>query len=192
MQCRAVAAGNKFGVDIVLNQVHFSLLDYNSPALQEMQRVCQELGVKVVGFSPIGQGLLTDGLTTEKWNSNRPAKMYRLEWDDIQPLRVCIRDMAVKYEKSMAQVALNWCICHNVLPLVGCRSVKQAKDSLGAVGWKLDPDDVQKLDSLALSKSNLQKNGWKRGIFVSLFGIIMIVCRTMDMFGLGMVKQASV
>jgi len=176
----------------VLNQVHYSLLCYNSAALQEMEATCRELNVKIVAYSAMGQGLLTDNLTLEKWQTNKPAKMLRLQWNDVQPLRSCLQEMSIKYEKSMAQIALNWCICHDTIPLVGCRSIKQAKDSLGCLGWKLDPSDAEKLDQLALSKSTLESPRWRRMLFVSLFGVVMMVCRTLDYFGYGMVKAASV
>jgi aryl-alcohol dehydrogenase-like predicted oxidoreductase len=153
---RAVSAGEKCGVKVVCNQVHYSLLDYNSAALQEMERACRELGVKIVAFSPIGQGLLTDGLTTDKWQHNKPAKMLRLKYDDLQPLRSLLSQLAKKYDKSMAQVSLNWCIRHEVVPLVGCRSPQQARDSMGCLGWSLSTEDVQELDKLALDRSTLE------------------------------------
>ncbi|GAX28037.1 hypothetical protein FisN_2Hh145 [Fistulifera solaris] len=187
---RAVAAGERYGVPVICNQVHYSLLDYNSKALQEMEATCRELGVKIVAFSPIGQGLLTGGLTTEKWQHNKPAKMLRLQWDDIQPLRAKIEEKAQKYGKTMGQVALNWCIQHNVIPLVGCRSVEQARDSVGCLGWSLAEKDVRDLDQVALSKSTLESPRWRRLLFVSLFGVVMVVCRTMDNLGLGNVVRS--
>ena len=164
---RAVAAGERFGVPVICNQVHYSLLDYNSKALREMEQACTELGVKIVAFSPIGQGLLTGGLTTEKWKHNKPAKMLRLQWDDIQPLRATIDEKAKKYGKTMGQVALNWCIQHGVIPLVGCRSVDQARDSVGCLGWSLDEKDVRDLDQVALSKSTLESKYGALLYFVS-------------------------
>ncbi|CAB9504954.1 Uncharacterized oxidoreductase At1g06690, chloroplastic [Seminavis robusta] len=199
---RAVAAGKQFGVDIVVNQVHYSLLDYQSENLQEMERTCQELGVAIVGFSAIGQGLLTDTLTPESWETNRPAKMLRLKYNDIQPLRAALKRISQEYpvdnndntqhqqaHKSMAQVAINWCICHGVVPLVGCRSQKQAQDSIGALGWRLTDAHIRELDQLALGRSTLDSPGWRRMIFVTLFGIVMTVCQMCDAFGFGMVKQ---
>lgn len=172
--------------------MHYSLLDYNSSALREMQETCRSLDVKIVAFSPLGQGLLTDTLTPNTWKQNRPAKMLKLQWNDIQELRTCLKELALKYDKSMAQIAISWCISHGTIPLVGCRSVKQAKDSVGALGWKLEKEDVEKLDTVALGKSTLDSPGWRRMIFVSLFGFVMIACRALDYFGYGMVKAASV
>lgn len=182
---RAVQAGEKYGIPVVCNQVHFSLLDYKSASLQEMQKVCNELHVTIVGFSPIGQGLLTDNLTEEKWQSNKPAKMLRLKRSDIEDLRSVVKDLATKYEKTMAQVALNWCIQHNVVPLVGCRSTQQAKDSIGCLGWSLQEEDVKALDEVALDKSTLDSPPWRRAIFVTLFSIVNVVCQTLDRLGFG-------
>ena len=206
---RAVAAGRKFGVDIVVNQVHYSLLDYNSQNLQDMERTCQELRVAIVGFSAIGQGLLTDTLTPESWDSNRPAKMLRLKYDQLEPLRAALKRISQEYpvvesnkgdttnqptttlgHTSMAQVAINWCICHGVVPLVGCRTPKQAKDTIGALGWRLKPEHVQELDRLALDRSTLDSPGWKRMIFVSLFGLVMTCCQICRALGYGIVQHA--
>jgi len=186
---RAVEAGATFGVPIVCNQVHYSLLDYNSASLQEMERACKECNVKIVGFSPIGQGLLCDGLDVEKWNHNKAAKMMRLEYSSLQSLREMVAQLARKYDKTMAQIALNWSIQHGVIPLVGCRSVKQAQDSVGCLGWSLSKFDVEALDRVALPTSTLDGPTWRRMMFVALFGIVMVVCRTLDLLGFGNVLQ---
>ncbi len=189
-QCiRAFEAGQKFGVEIVVNQVHYSLLDYNSKALQEMEKVCSEVGITIVAYSPIGQGLLTDGLNEESYSTNKPARMFRLQFDDIQPLRTCIRKIADKHQASMAQVAINWCASHGTVPLVGCRSLKQAKDTLGVLSFDLTDEEVTELDALALDRSTLDSPGWRRAIFVSLAGLIMTICKGLDWIGYGRIEQ---
>ena len=42
---------------------------------EEMWKTCQELDVKIVAFGTVGQGLLTDNLTDEKFAKIRLAKM---------------------------------------------------------------------------------------------------------------------
>ena len=190
-QCRrAFEAGQKFGVPVIINQVHFSLLDYNSNALQEMVSVCKECGITIIAYSPIGQGLLTDGLNEETCRTNKPARMFRLKYDDIQPLRTCIRTIADKHQASMAQVAINWCASHGTVPLVGCRSLKQARDTLGVLSFDLSEQDIAELDVLALDRSTLESPGWRRAIFVSLAGFIMTVCKGLDWTGYGRIEQA--
>ena len=80
---------------------------------------------------------------------------------------------------------------HGVVPLVGCRSQKQARDSIGALGWQLKPEHVKELDALALGRSTLDSPGWRRMIFVTLFGIVMTVCQLCDFLGFGMVSNAK-
>jgi aryl-alcohol dehydrogenase-like predicted oxidoreductase len=192
-----VAAGRLYNVPVVCNQVHYSLLDYKSAALRDMEAACGELGVTIVAYSPLGQGLLTDSLTDATFATNKPAKMLRLQASDLQPLRSCLQDLAAQHHKSMAQIALRWCIQHDVVPLVGCRSVKQAKDSLGCcvsttnggsnTTWALSEEDMQRLDALALDRSTLDSPPWRRALFVCLFGIVNWLCRTLDQLGYGSV-----
>jgi aryl-alcohol dehydrogenase-like predicted oxidoreductase len=101
---RAVVAGKKFGIPVIVNQVHFSLLDYNSEALQEMQRTCDELGVSIIAYNSLGQGLLTDSMDEVKFKQNKPAKMMRLQWSELNALRQALREIADNHNASMAQV----------------------------------------------------------------------------------------
>lgn len=174
---RAVAAGKRYGVRISCNQIMFSLLDYKSPVLQETVQACQELDVMVIAYSPIGQGLLTDKLTQESFESNRIATMTRISWDCLAPLREEVSSIARAHGKTMAQVAMNWCICHKTIPLVGCRTVKQAQDSLGCLGWRLSEDEVRRLDQVSLARSTLDSPTWRRSIFVFLAGVLMTMYR---------------
>ena len=189
---RAHVAAKEYGIDIICNQVHFSMLCYKSEKLQDMVKVCRHLDICIVGFTPLGQGLLTDGMTEEKCESNRPAKMLKIQWNELSSLRDEIKRLAVKYDRSMAQICLNWSICHDILPLVGCRSPKQALDSVQAIsGWKLTDSEVMSLDDVALDRSTFRSSKRKRMLFVTLFGVIMVVCRTLDMIGYGMVSEAG-
>ena len=63
-----------------------------------------------------------------------------LKMDELRDLRGSIQQLAEKYGKSMAQICVNWAICHNAIPLVGIRSLDQARDAVGALGWKLEQD----------------------------------------------------
>ncbi|KAL7500844.1 hypothetical protein ACHAWT_008761 [Skeletonema menzelii] len=189
---RAVAAGRQFDISVVVNQVHFSLLDYYSTALQEMQRCCDELGVSIIAYNSLGQGLLTDNMDEVKFSHNKPAKMMRIQWSDLKALREALRQIADKHNASMAQVALNWCRSHNVIPLVGCRSKQQASDTLTALDWDLFSHERELLDSLALTRCTLDSPVWRRKLFVILAGLVMSTCRLFDLLGLGVVKQSSI
>jgi pyridoxine 4-dehydrogenase len=189
---RAVLAGEKFGIPVIVNQVHFSLLDYNSSSLQEMQKCCDELGVSIIAYNSLGQGLLTDGLDDIKFSQNKPAKMMRIQWNELNDLREALRKIADNHNASMAQVALNWVRSHNAIPLVGCRSKQQAMDTLASLDWELKNYERELLDSLALARCTLDSPVWRRKLFVILAGIVMSSCRLLDILGLGVAKQASI
>ena len=152
----------------------FNLLCYGSPALKETEEACRELGVTIIAYSPIGQGLLTRDLTQEKFETIRVAKMAGIGLGDLNPLRCEVARLAEHHGKSMAQVCLNWVICHGAVPLVGCRSLEQAHDSAGALGWRLSAEEVEGLDAVALSMSTLAKPRWRRGLFVVFISLLML------------------
>ena len=45
------------GLSIAANQIMFNLLDYNSPQIQLVKKACDELGITIIAYSPIGQGV---------------------------------------------------------------------------------------------------------------------------------------
>eukprot|EP00913_Durusdinium_trenchii_P034760 g32516.t1 len=172
---RACAEAAKYQQRIAANQIMFNLLCYNTPEMQETLKVCQELHVRIIAFGTVGQGLLTDNLTPEKFAKIRLAKMTGLHREDLEDLRAGIQELAEKYQKSMAQVCVNWAICHGAVPLVGIRSLEQARDTVGALGWTLEPEDLKMLDQKALSRGTLAKPRWKRAAFV-LFISTLVFC----------------
>jgi pyridoxine 4-dehydrogenase len=46
-------------------------------------------------------------------------------------------------------VAINWVLQKGFLALVGIRSIEQAKENLGALGWTLSPAEVDTIDRIA-------------------------------------------
>jgi aryl-alcohol dehydrogenase-like predicted oxidoreductase len=124
----------------------------------------------------LGQGLLTDNLTREKFPTIRVSKMMKgLTYERLSPLRDEIAKIAATHNKTMAQVCLNWAICKGTIPLVGIRTSSQAKDSFGCLGWTLTPDEVASLDCHALDHSTLEKPQWKRLIFVFLISFLLFL-----------------
>ncbi len=72
------------------------------------------------------------------------AILFREFLPVLQPLLGELRSFAAYRKKTVAQVALNWNLQKGFLVLVGIRSVSQAKENLGAVGWALSPSEVSK------------------------------------------------
>jgi pyridoxine 4-dehydrogenase len=58
-------------------------------------------------------------------------------------------EIGSEYQKSPAQVALNWLICKGAIPIVGVRNEKQAEENIGCIGWRLSEEEVIRLDNVA-------------------------------------------
>lgn len=87
-------------------QVLFSLLSYNSPSLRRMEQLCRQHDITIVAYAVLGQGLLTDNLTREKFAGNRAAKMTRVKYEELQGLRQEISILAAKYKVTIARPRL--------------------------------------------------------------------------------------
>jgi aryl-alcohol dehydrogenase-like predicted oxidoreductase len=59
--------------------------------------------------------------------------------------------LASEIERSPAQVAINWVRQRpgNVIPILGCRTVKQLQDNLGCLDFRLTGEQLAALDSVA-------------------------------------------
>ena len=47
------------------------------------------------------------------------------------------------------QVALNYVMCKGTIPIPGANTVEQLRDNIGAMGWRLTPREVARLESEA-------------------------------------------
>mmetsp|Transcript_30520 Transcript_30520/g.74897 ORF Transcript_30520/g.74897 Transcript_30520/m.74897 type:complete len:376 (+) Transcript_30520:214-1341(+) len=186
---RAVKEAAKHGKRIAANQILYSLLDYNSKALQEMQTVCGANDITIIGYSPVGQGLLVDALTQDKFEGIRMAKMTGLTWldPDFCELRQAIHAIAASKGRPMAQVCIKWSIAKGAVPLVGVRSLRHLSDIAGALDstWALSSDEMSLLDRLALKRSTFEKPRWRRAFFTGLLSVLMMMYSVTDwLYGL--------
>jgi aryl-alcohol dehydrogenase-like predicted oxidoreductase len=122
---------------------------------RELLPLCQEEGLAVLPWSPLGGGILTGKYTkdTDMPGGTRGAETenpitftYRLDdraWNIVD----AVREVASETGKSCAQVALNWVNNRRGItaPIIGARNLEQLSDNLGAVGWKLDDEHRKKL-----------------------------------------------
>lgn len=70
-----------------------------------------------------------------------PVEKGQLDFDT--PL---LQEMANKYEKTPAQIAINWLITQPaVVTIAKTRALKHLDDNLGALHWEIEPEDVERL-----------------------------------------------
>lgn len=143
---RAFATLAKRGVPLASNQVEYSLLDRRVET-SGLLNACQELGITLIAYSPLGKGALTGKYTPENLMPGVRSRQYhRAYLEKIQPLIRLLREIGREYGKSPSQVALNWCICKGALPIPGAKNAKQAQENCGALGWRLTAAQVNALD----------------------------------------------
>lgn len=138
------------GVPISTLQVQYSLLSTYPVTQLGLKDVCDELGIKLIAYSPLGLGLLT-GKYSQKSSFPKGIRgvLFRQLLPGIHPLIDSLRTIAQSRNKTLSQVALNWCICKGTIPIPGAKSVEQAKENIGALGWQLDSNEVAELDRAA-------------------------------------------
>ncbi|MGK7888023.1 MAG: aldo/keto reductase [Leptolyngbyaceae cyanobacterium] len=138
------------GVPILTLQVQYSLLSTYPVTELDVKTLCDQLGIHMIAYSPLGLGLLTG-----KYKANGPFPkgirgfLFRQLRPGIQPLLNCLEAIAQQRQKTMAQVALNWCISQGTIPIPGAKTVQQAQDNIGALGWSLTTGERDELTAAA-------------------------------------------
>lgn len=152
---KALATSDRYGWPrYVAHQAYYSLVgrDYE----WELMPLALDQGVGAVVWSPLGWGRLTGKI---RRGAPLPPKS-RLQNQMVADIGPPVPDehlfnvvdaldaVAKETGKTVPQVALNW-VAHRpsvATVIVGARNEEQLRQNLGAVGWQLSPDQVQKLD----------------------------------------------
>jgi aryl-alcohol dehydrogenase-like predicted oxidoreductase len=151
------------GLRLATNQIEFSLLRRH-PETSGLLAACRELGVVPLAYSPIGQGRLTG-----KYSASNPPPGKRNfsnhPMDVVEGVVAELRRIGEHHGgKSPSQVALNWVMAKGVVPIPGAKNRHQAEENAGALGWRLDEDEVAQLDAAALPGiRTLQSRMWQHG-----------------------------
>ncbi len=106
---------------IVANQLHLNLI-FREPEKKGVLEYCQKNDIMFVAWRPVQKGILTKKGTG------------------------ILDQMCAKYDKTPAQIAINWLISQpNVVTLSKMRNIDHIKENLGAIGWQMSQEDIEKL-----------------------------------------------
>jgi aryl-alcohol dehydrogenase-like predicted oxidoreductase len=137
----------------VANQVYYSLVgrDYE----WDLMPLGADQGLGALVWSPLGWGRLTGRISRGK---PLPAGSRLHETASFGPpvedellYRVvdALQEVAAETGRSVPQVAINWLTRRPTVSsvIIGARNEEQLRDNLGAVGWSLAAEQVEKLDA---------------------------------------------
>lgn len=137
-------------------QPQYSLVERNIE--YDLIPACVEEGVGVMPWGPLGGGFLSGKYRRDE----KPPEDSRIagasdELEEAWHKRAVERnwrtldvvgEISEATGKSYAQISLNWLLRQPaiVAPIIGARRMDQLEDNLGAVGWALNEDQVQRLN----------------------------------------------
>jgi len=131
----------------------------------EILPYCAEHGIGFMAYGSLAFGLLTGTFTEDHdfgaadWRARQgnmgAIKMFGALFgpekfrDNVRAVEA-LKGIAQRYDKSLPQLALRWAVSHPAVStaLVGCRTVAEVEDNVGAVGWTISDADLTEIDAV--------------------------------------------
>jgi aryl-alcohol dehydrogenase-like predicted oxidoreductase len=139
----------------IAHQVYYSLVgrDYE----WELMPLGIAEGVGAIVWSPLGWGRLTGKIRRDTPLPERSrlhataAAGPPVDDEQLYAIVDVLDEIATETSKSVAQIALNWLLRRPTVAsvIIGARDERQLRDNLGAVGWRLDSDQMARLDAVS-------------------------------------------
>ncbi len=138
------------GISLASNQVEYSLLD-RKVERDGLLKLCQEMGITLIAYSPLAMGLLTGKYSAEAPPPGmRGGRISHKYLQRIQSLISLVRRIGAEHEgRPPAQVALNWVIAQGALPIVGVKNAEQAEQNAATLEWQLTSDEIAELNEMS-------------------------------------------
>jgi diketogulonate reductase-like aldo/keto reductase len=113
---------------LVADQLYYNLTRvqktyFNGLSVRDVYSYCRDKNMTLIAWSPLEEGKLA------------------------KPGFPVLDEMAKKYEKTQAQVALNWLISQEkIVTIPKATNIDHIKENVGAVGWRLSGRDSRRLE----------------------------------------------
>ncbi len=152
---RAHAALAVRGLPLAVNQMEYSLLNRRIET-NGVLAAAKELGVTISAYTPLGYGLLTGKYhrDPELFGQTRRGFLLKRKFASSRPIVAALEEIGKKYEATPGQVALNWLIHfqgETVVAIPGATRVEHARESAGAMSFRLSEEEMNRLDELSRS-----------------------------------------
>lgn len=167
-ECSATSLRRAHAVHpITAIQVEYSLfaLDIESPE-RKLLDTARELGVAIVAYSPLGNGLLTNTLHTREDVSKPGDLRQMLPWFSEQNIEqngqviTEISEMAKAKGVSAAQLALAWLLSQgdDIFPIPGTTKAHRLVENLDSLSVTLSSDEEKELRKISSRVAGVRFN----------------------------------
>lgn len=136
------------GIPLAVNQCEYSVIRRH-PEVSGLIRECRERGIVFQGYASLANGRLSGKYS----RANEPRRTYRFSsypMHYLEPTVDVLKGIAEERRVPTPAVALNYSINKGVVPLVGIRNAEQAEQNLQALGWRLTPDEILRIESVSI------------------------------------------
>ncbi len=115
--------------------------------------LCEELGIGLVPYSPLGRGFLTGKIDQSTQFvatdfRNKLPRFTREARTANQALVDLLGQIAARKEATPAQIALAWLVAQRpwIVPIPGTTKLHRLEENIAATGIELTPDDLREID----------------------------------------------
>ncbi len=148
---------NDLGIKLVSNQVQYNLLQRKIESNGVLE-TAKELGITIIAYSPLAQGLVTGKF------HDQPELLKNIGFrkhfgqfkpkglEKSRPVTEVVKKLALKYDATSSQVALNWLIHFSgdtVVAIPGATKARHAEENTGAMKFRLSAEDMNMLDEVS-------------------------------------------
>jgi aryl-alcohol dehydrogenase-like predicted oxidoreductase len=134
-------------------QSEFSL--WTRDVLAEVLPFCEQHGIGLLPYSPLGRGFLVGRFTTfdELPQNDQRRRLPRFQQENIRAnldIAAKVREVADRIGATPAQVALGWLLAQglHVVPIPGTKTPKYLADNASAGDIELAAEDLAELDAM--------------------------------------------
>ena len=121
----------------------------------DVLRVCRELGIGFVAYSPLGRGFLAGAFRNAEQlgNDDRRREHPRFQAENFErnrPLMEAMSEVAAAQRCTLAQLALAWLLHQgdDIVPIPGTRSVARLDENAAATHLALTPEQLRRIDQV--------------------------------------------
>ncbi|MGC8568098.1 MAG: aldo/keto reductase [Candidatus Micrarchaeia archaeon] len=128
----AEEAASPYGV--ISNQVEYSIIERKIEG--ELYDYCMQSGIEIISYSPLSHGRI---------------------FEDRELVKL-LDGVGKKYDKTAAQVALNWLVSKNTIPIPKAGSIVHMKEDIESADFELSKDDLEAINTIYEKKYKRLQN----------------------------------